>query len=320
MVADVDDAIRKHLESLKDQALEEIPDASEVVKEQNQAESEAEAIKEAKQKDQAAGKGLQKEILQAMSPYHREYLQISDALEKAHSRLVDVFEPERHFSWQKDQSSGPKLDVRMAMKFELTGEGYREMWMKRIDPKYPDMDVVILLDRSGSMELPEKYESAGRALIFAKELFARLHIRTACVGFANSPERFVDFDDDVADELVQQQIMQNVYPLPEGTNDAAAVSFAGELLRERPARHRAVIMLSDAGSGQPEDLKQVVAHLHSEGIPVLHFGLGAGTRDTTGNYILSWGDLSLTDMSEKGFLGVFCREMERLAEGTLELY
>jgi hypothetical protein len=112
--------------------------------------------------------------------------------------------------------------------------------------------------------------------------------------------------------------MEHITPLKEGTCDADGIKYAAELLRDRPSKHKAIIMLSDAQSGQGPELKKAVQELAAEGISVLHFGLGAGTKDRDGNYVLSWGDLSLTDESEDGFLGVFCREMERLAQQALD--
>ena len=318
MIAEVDDAIRTYLESWKDQAEGENPSASEVIKSETQAERQAEAEAETAQEEAGLAKSLGENLLASLSPYHREYHEIAETLEDAHGRLGYVFDPERHFKWRKEESTGSRLDMTRAMKFELTGEGHRQIWMKRIDPQYPDMDLVILLDRSGSMGSEERYVAARRGLIFARELFVRLNIRTACVGFANEPEFFVDFEDDISEPEVQAQIIENTTPLKEGTNDAKGVEFAANLLKEREAEHRAIIVLSDAESGQSAELKKRVAELHAEGIPVLHFGLGGGTKDAQGNYLLSWGDLSLQDKSATGFLGVFCREMGRLAEGALE--
>lgn len=255
-------------------------------------------------------------MLASLTPYHQEYHKISQAIDEAYNRLVDVFDPERHFKWMQDLPAGNRLKLEAAMRFELTGEGHERMWMKRIDPRYPDQDIVVIIDRSGSME--GKFEAARSGMIFARELFQRLNIPTACVGFADSASTSVEFEDDISDPDVQKSLMNNSTPLPQGTNDAGALKYAAKLLRERGATRKAIVMLSDAASGV-QDLKKVVRDLADEGIPVLHFGLGEGTKDTDRNYVNSWGDLSLDEKGEGGFLQVFCREMERLAEGALEL-
>jgi len=82
-------------------------------------------------------------------------------------------------------------------------------------------------------------------------------------------------------------------------------------------KKKTIIMLSDAESGSA-DLKGAVQRVAEQGIPVLHFGIGVGTRDAGGHYIHSWGDLSLAPSGDNSFLEVFCREMVRLAEGILD--
>ena len=316
MIAKADDAIRKILESLKEKAEGSTPSASDEVAAQNQQEREAEAAQEAAKRGASMAKQLRDAMLASLTPYHQEYHKISQAIDEAYNRLVDVFDPERHFKWKQDLPAGNRLKLEAAMRFELTGEGHERMWMKRIDPRYPDQDIVVIIDRSGSMT--DKFEAARSGMIFARELFQRLNIPTACVGFADSASTSVEFEDDISDPDVQKSLMNESTPLPQGTNDAGALTYAAKLLRERGATRKAIVMLSDAASGV-EDLKKVVRGLADEGIPVLHFGLGDGTSDTAGNYINSWGDLSLDDKGERGFLQVFCREMERLAEGALEL-
>jgi hypothetical protein len=317
LIAEVDDAIRRHLQSLKEKCEDEAPTTSEVVKGEVESEREAEGRQTAAAQEQEIARQLREGLRAALSPYHREYAEVSAAIEEAHNRLVDVFDPERHFKWRSKESSGQRIDTVEAMRFELTGQGHDKMWMRRIDPKYPDTDVIILIDRSGSMWEDNKYVPARRALIFAQELFARLNIRSACVGFGDTAHTFIDFDDDISEAHVQVRLMASTSPLDQGTRDASALRYTAALLKERNASHRAIIMLSDAESGQADELRSTVAALHADGIPVLHFGLGYGTTDEAKNYISSWGGLSLTDRGPNGFLAVFCREMERLAEEAI---
>ena len=317
VLAQAEDAIRELLESLKEKAEGKIPSAKEVTTQRNNQEREEEQAREAAEQSALMGKQLQEALLNSLSPYHREYHEVANAIEDAYGRLSDTFDPERHFKWRQDLPSGNKLKMESAMRFELTGEGHERIWMKRIDPQYPDQDIVILLDRSGSMETDDKYIHARRAVLFARELFQRLHISTACVGFSNDSELFLDFDDDIGEPDVQEVFMQNTASPNGGTDDAAAIKQAASLLLERDAAKKTIIMISDAASGAA-DLKGTVRMVADQGIPVLHFGIGQDTRDSAGNYIHSWGDLSLSRSGSNSFLDVFCREMVRLAEGILD--
>lgn len=318
LLAQAEDAIRSALESLKERAEGTSPSAKEVVQEHNAKERHAEQEAKAAKENALLAQQLRDAFLNSLSDYHREYHEVASSIEEAHNRLMDVFDPERHFKWQQDRPTGSKLNMLGAMRFELTSEGHERMWEQRIDPQYPDQDIVIIIDRSGSMQVHDKFVYARRAVLFARELFQRLHIPTACVGFADSSGRFLDFEDDIGDSDAQDRLMQNTAPLNEGTNDASAIEYAASLLKERSAIRRTIIMISDAQSGTPEKLKQTVQDLAGQGIPVLHFGIGAGTGDNNGNYIHSRGNLTLANSGPDAFLEVFCKEMERLAEGILD--
>lgn len=315
LLAQAEDAIRSALESLKERAEGSSPTATEVIRENNNREREAETGAMQASENATIAQQLRDALLNSLSDYHREYHKVASSIEEAHNRLMDVFDPERHFKWQQDRPTGSKLNMVGAMRFELTSEGHERMWEQRIDPQYPDQDIVIIIDRSGSMQEHDKFVYARRAVLFARELFQRLHIPTACVGFADSSGRFLDFEDDIGDSDAQDRLMQNTAPLNEGTNDASAIEYAASLLKERSAIKRTIIMISDAQSGTPEKLKQTVQELAGQGIPVLHFGIGAGTGDNNGNYIHSKGNLTLANSGPDAFLEVFCKEMERLAEG-----
>ena len=317
VLAQAEDAIRKLLESLKEQAEGTLPSAKDVITQRNDQERKEEAAREAAEQNTLIGKQLQEALLNSLAPYHQEYHQVARAIEDAYSRLSDTFDPERHFKWEQDLPSGNKLKMDAAMRFELTGEGHERIWMRRIDPQYPDQDIVIILDRSGSMEEHDKYIHARRGLLFARELFQRLHIPTACVGFSSSSELFIDFEDDIGEPDVQELFMRHTGSPDGGTDDESAIKYAASLLLERDASKKTIIMLSDAQSGSA-DLKGAVQKVAEQGIPVLHFGIGVGTRDAGGHYIHSWGDLSLAPSGDNSFLEVFCREMVRLAEGILD--
>lgn len=318
VLAELDDAIRESLESLKDKAEKPLPTTSEVIGEQNEEERQAEAAREAARQAAVSAEQLKKALLASLTPYHQEYREIAAMLDEAYNRLMDIFDPVRHFKWRSDVASGSRLNMTQAMRFELTGEGHERVWMQRIEPQYPNLAVTIVLDRSGSMDDGVKCVEARRAMIFAKELFNRLNIPTACTWFADSSEVILTFEDDIRDSTVQERFMAETIPLSEGTNDAVGIETAAAIVREDPATRKVIVVLSDAQSGSGDELRKVIRDLAEKDVPVLHFGLGPGTADTSGYYIHSWGDLKLQGRGSDGFLSVFCREMERLAQGALE--
>lgn len=313
----ISDAIRGGLQSLKEKALNEAPTAEEVTAREKKAEQDKARAAEADARAAALGEALELSLIQSLTPYDREFRQLARDIDAAYNRLVLLFDPARSYTWQDNLPVGTHINLNRAMTFELTGRGHETLMRTRKRPQQPDQEHVIIIDRSGSMEMDKKFEYARKAVIFARELFQRLHIPTACVGFADSSETFIDFEADIADLPVKKALMDNTMPLNQGTNDERAVRYAANLLRERNALDQVIIMISDAGSGVADSLRKTVRELAKKGVPVLHFGIGEGTEDTQGLYIHSWGGLSLTDEGEKNFLTVFCREMERLAKRAI---
>jgi len=168
------------------------------------------------------------------------------------------------------------------------------------------------------MGTDDKYIYARRAVIFAKELFQKLSISTCFARFNDSVNEFLSFDDDIQDDDAQQRLLQGCSK-PEGsTHDETALRFAEERLRQVRSLQRSIIVISDAESGQGAALSATVRRLESEGLPVLHFGIGRGTSDTAKLYTRSWGNLELQGQGESNFLSVFCREMSRVAREALE--
>jgi len=317
ILSEISDAIRAGLESLKDKALKEAPTAKEATAKENKAEQEAARAAEAEARAAAVGRALELSLIKSLTPYDREFRRLAGDIDAAYNRLVHLFDPARSYTWQDNLPVGTHINLNRAMTFELTGQGHETLMRTRKRPQQPDQEHVIIIDRSESMKSDNKFEYARQAVIFARELFQRLHIPTACVGFANSSETFIDFEADIADLPVKEALMDNTMPLEQGTNDELAVRHAAGLLRERNALDQVIIMISDAGSGVADSLKKTVRELAKKGVPVLHFGIGEGTEDTQDLYIHSWGGLSLTDDGEKNFLKVFCREMERLAKRAI---
>jgi uncharacterized protein with von Willebrand factor type A (vWA) domain len=309
-LAAFDDALRDALKSQFDKQ-DDAPKAAEVVKKDNDAERKFEVEEKARAEFQEGVKGLRDAMLRNLSPYQRYYIDVVAAIDQIADRLKDVFIPNMHFRWERNQPSGPKINMTQAMRFEATGEGYRELFERRIDPTHLDIGVVVLVDRSGSMG-GEKIESAIRGAIFTKEIFQRVGIRCAVVGFADEQKLLCGFEDDTQEPEVQERVMRGL-ELAGGTRDASALRYATGLLENLGSRRGAIVVISDAQSGEDGELRRVVSGVEGSGIPVVHFGIGSDTDDTKGYYKRSFGGLEPANVPG-GFFEVFAREMEKLAE------
>jgi hypothetical protein len=75
----------------------------------------------------------------------------------------------------------------------------------------------------------------------------------------------------------------------------------------------AIVVISDAQSGEGAQLAPLVKAVEQAGIPVIHFGIGADTVDQGGYYTRSFGGLEPSGAPDRNFFDVFASEMEKLA-------
>ena len=308
-LAKFDDALRDALKSIFEKS--DLPGAKEVIEKLNKEAREKEAREKAEMEFQKGGKSLRENVIRNLSPYQQFYHDVADHIDAAYSRLSNIFIPNSHFAWKKNNASGAKIDMIRAMQYGATKTGLENLFMRRIDPKRSDIKVIVLVDRSGSMS-GEKIIQATRAAVFARELFDRLKVDTACYSFAETPTVMIDFKENSGD-LVAQQRFIDALRADGGTRDAVALAFANEKLKMNHARRAAIVVISDADSGEGEALGSVVRVIERRGIPVIHFGIGSNTSDDNGYYTQSFGDLEMYGSGENAFLDVYCREMEILA-------
>ncbi len=314
VLAELDDAIRDALKSMFDKQ-DDAPSTKETIQGNNKKE-EAEELKALSDLQfQDGAKMLKDALLRNLSPYQSYYFEVSNAIDEAYNRLIDVFVPNTHFSWQSMQSSGPGIDMVKAMQFEATGHGVDKLFKRRISPKRPDMNVAVLIDRSGSMA-GERIEQAVKGAIFTKELFQRIGVNCACIGFSDEQQILLNFEDDIQDPENQEKMMTGL-KLCGGTQDAQALIFTGNLLKQQNTKNRVIVMISDAQSGEGDVLPLAVKLIEKEGTKIIHFGIGQGTTDENSYYTKSLGDLEVSGSGDKNFFKVFCAEMENLA---LELF
>ncbi|NLF25110.1 MAG: VWA domain-containing protein [Deltaproteobacteria bacterium] len=309
-----DDVLRDLLKSLWEKD-GDAPSTEEAVRKEGDIEREREAKREEEKAFRRSGKRLREEAVRQLTPYQQFYQEVADRIDEAYGRLIDIFMPNKHFKLERHQRTGPLIDMQEAIHFEATGDGLERLFMRRIRPKRLNIDIAVIIDRSGSMN-GHKIKHAVKAAIFTKELFERLEIGCACIAFSDSPEKLVDFDAGMQEESEQQALMQGL-DANGNTHDNQALLYTESQLIQRSSRSKAIVMISDAESSEDKQLPKTVKLLEEQRIPVLHFGIGPGTVDVHGNYQRSFGGLTLSGSDNKNFFDVFSAQMERLAEELL---
>lgn len=313
ILAGLDDALRELLGSLAERAAGEIGSASEAVVAENAQERAAEEEAEARARAAEKAKMDHEQIVHSLSPFDQEYIQIAHLLEPAYNRLCEVFDPKTRYSWRTNLPSGTHFNPIGMLRFEATGDGYETMHMSRNRPVEPDLLTGVLLDRSGSMTVDNRFIHARRALLFLRVLYERLELPTVATWFANRCGGILDPEDSLLTSDAQERLMSHSTPLNEGNSDGAGLEYLAQKMGQYTSSRKAIIVLTDAGVCDPDGLKTMIDELSQQGISVLHFGLGLGTKDTTGLYPHSWGDLDVLDEGPDGFMSVFCGVITRLA-------
>jgi hypothetical protein len=317
ILAGLDDELRELLSSLEERASGENGSACEAVAAENARERAAEEETEAQARAAERAKKDHEQIVNSLSPFDREYLQIAHLLEPAYNRLCEVFDPKTRYSWRTNLPSGTHFNPIGMLRFEATGEGYETMHMSRNRPVEPDLLTGVLFDRSGSMSMGSRFIPARRALIFLRVLYERLELPTVATWFAESVGGILVPEDSLLTPDAQEKLMSRTTPLDEGNSDGAGLEYLAQKMGQYTSSRKAIIVLTDAGVCDPDGLKTMIEQLSQQGISVLHFGLGPGTKDETGLYPHSWGDLDVLDEGPDGFMSVFCGVITRLATGAL---
>ncbi len=308
----LEDAIRRALKGLL--GAEDAPSSVEATKKETSGERTAEAAEARAREEKRLGDQIRKTVDANLSDFHCERRKIVALIDLAYNELCGKFDPHSHYDWDRGLPEGSHVDARQVVQFEATGLGIERLYRSRISPRKPDLALAILVDTSGSMSASDRHVLARCAVIFARELFQKLDIQTCCIAFNERPSEFISFGDDLSDQSVQEDLMRACSAPGGSTNDSHALLLAEERLQTAGTRDMGIIMISDAGSSQGDELRKTVERLERAGMPVIHFGLGHGTADAAQLYARSFGDLELAGEGDQDFLTVFCREMKRIAE------
>lgn len=133
------------------------------------------------------------------------------------------------------------------------------------------LDVILVLDRSGSMEENNAVgQAANSAVAFAQILQGQAH-RVGVVVFNETAQRL----DPLGVSLGELKVHVEGLTADGGTNITNALMEAGAMLREagRPDASQVIVLLSDGGAQEPTSALQAAQQLKDEGILLVTIGL-----------------------------------------------
>jgi len=227
------------------------------------------------------GSGLTRRLWEALAPgsddaYLTSYGRVHDKVDRLAGEIIRIFHEEGRTRWRKRQPLGGRLDLRAAMRCEADPQRYRELWDARVAPQRFDPCVLLLVDRSGSMQ-GNGIAAAFDALVLLVEVCCRAGIEVAVHSFARDHRCDLPFGA-VLDAAAQKKLAGLNSGCGGGTDMTGGLAGAGAALAARPHRHRVIITLGDGMPDDAERTRAQVSALRAEGIACLGLGLGPETR------------------------------------------
>jgi hypothetical protein len=216
-------------------------------------------------------------FVQPKNEYDRYYRDIADAHTDLTGQLKNVLKENESRKFIGYYPTGKRISMKKAMqseaKMEITGDYDPEIWERATQPTKRGWKFQFVLDESGSMQDPGKWDNALRALVLGGESLNELKIDFGIVGFSDEPKIHKDFKDQLDDQY-RDRIISDILDSPHGgTNDADAVKVALESIRKQPSEAQKFIFVITDGQGKEAEMKQLVKDALNEGIIVIGIGI-----------------------------------------------
>ena len=208
--------------------------------------------------------------------YHAAWRRVGTLADRLGDELLRVIMPKRRLRWQSGQSTGPRLDLRRAMQFEADPRLHDTLWSKPIVPSRREPAIVLLIDRSSSMNSGGRIEHAFDGLVLFIEVCRRIGVPAAVWSFADRPHEELDFDTPL-DAAARHRLST----LPRSCNGQTDMTAALVAVQRLYAGHhgdpKLLFVLSDGEPNQPDDTLAAAHRLERDGIHAVGLGLGPET-------------------------------------------
>jgi hypothetical protein len=212
---------------------------------------------------------------------------LTDAL---FDELERVLRPRSYPRWVRGHPSGSRLDLRVAMAFEADPGAYLRIWERKTLPRKRDPCFCLLLDLSGSMS-GDRIHHAFRGVVLMAEVLERLGVPFAVYGFQDALVPFKAFEEPL-DAATRERLggmpaevqggRSGGHNRPEHNWDGPVLERAADLLADRPAGTKVLLVVSDGEPSGPRDpegaLRQAVDRvLRTTDVLLVGVGLGPAT-------------------------------------------
>ncbi|MCB0336386.1 MAG: VWA domain-containing protein, partial [Bdellovibrionales bacterium] len=248
---------------------------------------------------------LEDSRLANLNAWDLETERVAAKVDHYYREILRVVSPELNPEWETGFMTGPAPDFLAVMQAECDPYYLTRQFKQRTLPIDFDWAAQIVVDTSPSITMIGAARPQFKAVVFLCELLERLKFSFEAGEFSSGMLWHKEFSDKMAEDSVRSNLSKIEACSGGSTLDGDAIHEAFLRLREAKAKHKLMVLFSDADSVQPMRLREVINEMKEEGSTLLvHYGLGAQSVDVNHYYPVSYGGLSIdgrkVDFSRSG--------------------
>ena len=297
LLKELEDAIRQQLEG----KLQDSPAPTH--KQTREAKDQAAKAAKAYQQMREDAKRLEEVRRSKLSLWDAALEDVSGSVQKLYSRLERILRPAVP-EWDSGHATGSRLNPFMTMQAKADRKLVNKMWEQKSLPMEREFVFSLLVDNSGSMGSASKYLHARQCAVLLSEVLSRLKVPLEISIFSDSSAILKQFDE-TPSKAKKNEIGGAMNGEGGGTEDYVAVRKCVESIGARTEEHKFLIVLTDGGSNDGDQLQKSLKDALTSNIRVIGLGLGDGTLDVDKYYPIGRGGLSLNPKDKEAALGPY---------------
>ncbi len=213
--------------------------------------------------------------------------------------LLDLQRTHGRLKWSAGYAHGHEPDLRVAMEFVATGRNHDRMWRRRQLPHRIAPALILVADRSSSMQ-GERAQASFAAAVILNEVCRRAGLPLAVLSYNRRATVLLDFEDDGSGQAATRRL-ETILQADGGTKIVPALDKADEVITRSPHREHLVIFTAD-GEFDPDEhpaFDRIVARWHRSSVRATGLGLGPQTEGITEWFPCGRGGLDPSDLCEE---------------------